>query len=82
MAGGHRLILKDGEILAPKSLRDKIMSNLHVTYSSDGKMILNTKCLIFWPQIESDLKAYYEKCPECLEHKHSKARKFPMRIYS
>ena len=36
IAGSHRLILKDGEILVPKSLRDKMMSNLHITQSSDG----------------------------------------------
>ena len=45
------------------------MSKLHVTHSSDGMMILNTKRRIFLPQIKLDLKAYYEKCHKCLEHK-------------
>ena len=69
MAGEHKRILKDGEILVPKSLSDKIKSKLHVTHSSDGMMILNTKHHIFLPQIKLDLKAYYEKCHKCLEHK-------------
>ena len=50
MVGGQRLIQKEGEIFVLKSLRQQMISNLHVTYSSDGMMIWNVKHCIFWPQ--------------------------------
>ena len=39
VAGGHRLILKGSEIIAPKSLRSRMLENLHITHSSDSQMI-------------------------------------------
>ena len=43
VGGGHRLILKSGEILVPKNLRAKMLENLHITHSSDTYMILQAK---------------------------------------
>ena len=36
MGGGHRLILQNGEILVPKSLRKQILQNLHITQEFSG----------------------------------------------
>ena len=75
MGGGHRLILKDGEILVPKSLRAQMLENLHITHSSDTYMMLQAKGKICWPNIKSDIRQYYKSCPECLEFKKTKAQK-------
>ena len=40
VAGGHRLIMKGSEIIVPKSLRSRMLNNLHITHSSDSQMIL------------------------------------------
>ena len=75
LGGGHRLILKSGEILVPKNLRAKMLENLHITHSSDIYMILQAKGKICWPNIKEDIRGYYKRCQECLEFKHSKAQK-------
>ena len=51
-----------------------MISNLHISHSSDRMMILTAKHRIFLPEIKQDLKKYYEKYPKCLEFKHSKAK--------
>ena len=56
MGGGHRLILKDGEILVPKSLRAQMLENLHITHSSDGYMMLQAKGKICWPNMKNDIR--------------------------
>ena len=70
LAGGHRLILKSGEILVPKSLPLQMLHNLHLTQSSNVYMILNAKNKIFWPQMKADIR----ECSECLEFKRSKSK--------
>ena len=75
VGGGHRLILKSGEILVPKNLRAKMLENLHITHSSDTYMILQAKGKICWPNIKEDIRVYYKNCQECLEFKKSKAQK-------
>ena len=74
IGGGHRLILRNWEILVPKSLRKQIIRNLHIIHGSDRLMMLNSKRRIFWPKIKKDLRTFYESCPECLEYKQSKAQ--------
>ena len=54
VAGGHRLILKGSEIIVPKSLRSRMLENLHITHSSDSQMILQAKNKIAWPNIKQD----------------------------
>ena len=66
MGGGHRLILRDGEILIPKSLRKHMLQNLHITHCSDKLMLINAKRRIFWPDIKKDIRAFYESSLECL----------------
>ena len=56
LAGGHRLILKSGEILVPKSVRSQMLKNLHVTHSSDTYMILPAKGKICWTNMKADIK--------------------------
>ena len=56
LARGHRLILKGGEIIVPKSLRLQMLENLHVTHSSDTYMILQAKGRIWWPSMKTDIK--------------------------
>ena len=75
MGAGHRLILKNGEILVPKSLRTQMLENLHVTHSSDSYMMLQAKGKICWPNMKADIRQYYKNCPECLEFKKSKAQR-------
>ena len=58
LAGGHRLILKSGEILVPKSFRLQMLKNLHVTHSSDTYMMLQAKGKICWPNMKADIKDY------------------------
>ena len=53
LAGGHCLILKNGEILVPKSLQSQMLHNLHLTHSSDVYMILKAKNEIFWLQMKA-----------------------------
>ena len=53
LARGHRLILKGGEIIVPKSLQSQMLENLHVTHSSDTYMMLQAK--------EKNLVAEYER---------------------
>ena len=43
IAGGNRLTLKYIENLVPKSVRERIMQNVHLTHSLDGMMVLNAK---------------------------------------
>ena len=81
MGGGHRLILRDGEILIPKSLRKHMLQNLHITHCSDKLMLINAKRRIFWPDIKKDIRAFYESCPECLQYKQSKAQAGPKVSY-
>ena len=66
VAGGHRLILKSGEILLPMNLRSKMLENLHITHSSDTLMILQAKVKICWPNIKQEIRGYYKNCQECL----------------
>ena len=75
LAGGHRLILKGGEIMGPKSLRLQMLQNLHVTHSSDTYMMLQAKGKIWWPSMKADIKDYFKKCSECLEFRRSKAQR-------
>ena len=70
LAQEHRLILKNGEILLPKSLRSQMLHNLHLTHSSDVYMIMNAKNKVFWPQMKADIR----ECSECLEFKRSKSK--------
>ena len=51
LAGGHHLILKNGEILVPKALRSQILHNFHITHSSDAYMLMNARNKICWPSI-------------------------------
>ena len=71
LAGGHRLILKSGEILVPKSLRLQMLKNLHVTHSSDTYMAKGKIC---WLNMKADIKDYFKKYSECLEFRRSKAQ--------
>ena len=64
MGGDSRLILRDGEILVPKSLRKQMLQNFHITHASDRLMLLNAKRRIFWPEIKKDLRAFNASCPE------------------
>ena len=74
LSGGHRLIMKGSEIMVPKSLRSRMLENLHITHSSDSQMILQAKNKIAWPSIKSDIRAHYRSCQECLEFKRSKSQ--------
>ena len=58
MAGGHRLILKNGEILVPKSLRPQMLKNLHIIHSSDSYMMLQAKGKICWPNMKADIRQF------------------------
>ena len=74
VAGGHRLIMKGSEIIVPKSLRSRMLDNLHITHSSDSQMILQAKNKIAWPNIKEEIRRHYKSCQECLEFRRSKAQ--------
>ena len=63
MGGGHRLILKNGEILVPKSLRTQMLENWKITHSSDSYMMLQAKGKICWPNMKAEIRQYYKNCP-------------------
>ena len=75
MGAGHRLILKNDEILVPKGLRAQMLENLHITHSSDSYMMLQAKGKICWTNMKADIKQFYKSCPECLEFKKTKAQR-------
>ena len=74
--GKERVIVKDSfQVMVPRGMRQEIMSKLHASHMSSDSMIKLARQSLFWPQMATDLRKYYENCLECAEHKQSKTEK-------
>lgn len=59
------LELNDGRIIIPESMRENTLNILHRAHFGTNKTKLKAKQIIYWPNINSDIDNFINKCIVC-----------------
>ena len=61
------IMLKGMHIKIPNSLRQQVLSQLHLDHMGIEKMKLLAHKCVYWHSINADIEKYIKQCPTCLE---------------
>ena len=61
------VLLKDRCIIKPDSLKQQVLTQLHINHMDIKKMKLLAHESVFWHNINADVEAYTKSCATCLE---------------
>ena len=68
------VILMDGRVVVPSTLRRDVMRALHAAHQGTGRMSSRAQSTVFWPGITKDLEAARNRCHECWQMSPSQSR--------
>jgi hypothetical protein len=69
--GNNDLIYMGPKIIIPKTLRPKILSDIHVGHLGIKKCIQRAKFCVYWPNITNNIEDYVSKCEMCNKYANS-----------
>ena len=61
------ITLKGKCIIIPSSLKEQVLSQLHMNHMGIEKTKLLAQECVYWPSINADIKIYIRQCPTCLQ---------------
>ena len=65
------ILLKQDKIIIPPSLREKMLEKIHQSHFGMEKCNRRAMDIIFWPQMNEQIKAVVSKCNTCQEYQMS-----------
>ncbi len=58
-------VTMDNHIIIPRTLRVKVLDNLHSAHQGLTGMKARAKNTVWWPRINKDLEEFLQRCPHC-----------------
>lgn len=68
------VVVKGCQLVIPKSMRADIMEKLHYNHLGIEKTKLRARELVYWPNINNDIKNVVRNCNACLTYSNSNSR--------
>ena len=61
------LLFKNQRVIVPKAMRSEILSRIHSSHEGIVSCSKKAKDIVFWPGMNSEIKALVERCTVCAE---------------
>lgn len=61
------LLFKSQRVIFPKAMRSEILSRIHSSHQGIVSCLRKAKDIVFWPGMNSEIKALVERCSVCAE---------------
>ena len=61
------LLFKSQRVIVPKAMRSEILSRIHSSHQGIVSCLRKAKDIVFWPGMNSEIKALVERCSICAE---------------
>ena len=71
------VILMDGRVLVPPTLRDEVLRALHAAHQGTSRMFSRAQSTVFWPGITAAIEKARDRCHECWQMAPSQPRMPP-----
>ena len=59
------VLMYDGRVIIPSSLRDRVLKLLHSAHQGTSSMHLGAQTLLFWPGMNKDIRKVGDECFDC-----------------
>lgn len=63
------IIWKGNKVVIPKCMRSEMLKNIHSAHLGLEKCLLRAREIMFWPNMQSQLKDYLSQCQACLTYR-------------
>ena len=74
------LLFKSQRVIVPKAMRSEILSRIHSSHQGIVSCLRKAKDIVFWPGMNSEIKALVERCSVCAEFQAKNASQ-PMQTH-
>jgi len=61
------ILFKSQRVIFPKAMRPEMLSRIHSSHQGVASCLRKAKDLVFWPGMNSEIKALVERCSTCAE---------------
>lgn len=61
------ILFKSQRVIVPKAMRSEILSRIHSSHQGIMSCLRKAKDIVFWPGMNSEIKALVERCTVCAE---------------
>ncbi|XP_055915739.1 uncharacterized protein K02A2.6-like [Eupeodes corollae] len=68
------IVFMNNRIVIPKSMRSEILNLIHEGHMGSKKCISLAKSLVYWPNLNSDIKNIVDNCEICLKYRVSNVK--------
>lgn len=74
------ILFKSQRVIVPKAMRPEMLSRIHSSHQGIAACLRKAKDIVFWPGMNSEIKAVVERCPVCADFQ-AKNVKQPMQSH-
>ena len=61
------ILFKSQRVIVPKAMRPEMLSRIHSSHQGVASCLRKAKDIVFWPGMNSEIKALVERCSTCAE---------------
>ncbi|CAB3223790.1 unnamed protein product [Arctia plantaginis] len=74
LSGACGLLWRGNRIIIPKNLRREMLTKLHFAHLGFEKCLLRAKELLFWPELNNQLRNLIDNCQTCLTFRKNNSK--------